>query len=65
MAKVLLLNGIPNAHGCTATALEEMVKTFQEEGITAELIHIGNKISVDASRADAVKNLENVYLMIL
>ena len=43
MAKVLLLNGSPNAHGCTATALEEMVKTFQEEGITAELIHIGNK----------------------
>ena len=43
MAKVLLLNGSPNAHGCTATALEEMVKTFLEEGITAELIHIGNK----------------------
>lgn len=43
MAKVLLLNGSPNTHGCTATALEEMVKTFQEEGITTELIHIGNK----------------------
>ena len=43
MAKVLLLNGSPNLHGCTATALEEMVKTFQEEGMKTELIHIGNK----------------------
>ncbi len=43
MAKVLLLNGSPNLHGCTATALEEMVKTFQEEDIKTELIHIGNK----------------------
>ncbi len=43
MAKVLLLNGSPNLHGCTATALEEMVKTFQEEGMKTELIHVGNK----------------------
>ena len=43
MAKVLLLNGSPNLHGCTATALEEMVKTFQEEGMKIELIHVGNK----------------------
>ncbi len=43
MGKVLLLNGSPNLHGCTATALEEMVKTFQEEGMKTELIHIGNK----------------------
>ena len=43
MAKVLLLNGSPRAHGCTATALEEMIKTFEEEGIETELIQIGNK----------------------
>ena len=40
---VLLLNGSPHPHGCTAAALEEMQRTFAAEGISAELIHIGNK----------------------
>ena len=31
MAKVLLLNGSPRVHGCTATALEEMEKTLRLE----------------------------------
>lgn len=43
MAKVLLLNGSPKADGCTATALDEMVKIFKEEGIETEVIHVGNK----------------------
>ena len=43
MAKVILLNGSPKAGGCTATALNEMVKTFHEEGVETELIHVGNK----------------------
>jgi len=43
MAKVLLLNGSPRANGCTATALQEMIKTFEAEGIETELIQIGNK----------------------
>ncbi len=43
MAKVLLLNGSPHANGCTATALEEMVKVFAEEGIETEIIQVGNK----------------------
>lgn len=43
MAKVILLNGSPNAKGCTATALSEMIKIFDEEGIETELIQIGNK----------------------
>ena len=43
MAKVLLLNGSPHARGCTATALDEMVKTFKKEGVETELIHVGNK----------------------
>lgn len=33
MSKVLLLNGSPHVHGCTATALEEMIKVFEEEGV--------------------------------
>ena len=43
MAKVLLLNGSPHAKGCTATALEEMIRVFQAEGLETELIHVGNQ----------------------
>ena len=43
MSNVLLLNGSPHIHGCTVTALEEMMKTFREEGVETELVHIGNK----------------------
>lgn len=41
--KVLLLNGSPHAHGNTAIALDEMVKTFRNEGIDTEIVHVGNK----------------------
>ena len=43
MAKVILINGSPCADQCTATALDEMVKVFNEEGVETEVIHIGNK----------------------
>ena len=43
MSKVILLNGSPRADGCTATALNEMVKVFNEEGIETEVIQIGSK----------------------
>ena len=43
MPSVLLLNGSPHEHGCTATALEEMVRIFKEEGIKTELIQVGKK----------------------
>lgn len=41
--KVLLINGSPHAKGCTYTALAEVEKTLNAEGIETELIHIGNK----------------------
>ena len=41
--KVLLINGSPKANGNTALALSEMAKVFEEQGIEAELIHVGNK----------------------
>lgn len=41
--KVLMINGSPNANGNTATALHEMEKTFLEEGVEVELVHVGNK----------------------
>ncbi len=43
MAKVLLLNGSPHPGGCTATALEEMIRVFENEGIETELIQVGGK----------------------
>ena len=41
--KVLLINGSPKANGNTALALAEMAQVFQQEGIEAETIHIGNR----------------------
>ena len=40
--KVLLLNGSPHKKGCTFVALNEMVKVFEEKGIEAELVQVGN-----------------------
>jgi multimeric flavodoxin WrbA len=41
--KVLLINGSPNARGCTFTALEEVAKTLNKEDIKTEIIHVGNR----------------------
>ena len=43
MAKVLLLNGSPHPHGCTAAALAEMIAVFSAEGIETELIQVGSR----------------------
>ena len=44
--KVLLVNGSPHKDGSTNRALQEIAKTLQEEGIGAEIYHIGmNPIS--------------------
>lgn len=39
--KVLLVNGSPHKEGCTFTALNEMVKIFNQEGIETEIYQIG------------------------
>lgn len=41
--KVLLINGSPHAKGSTYTALHEMEKVFEENGIEVEMLHIGNQ----------------------
>ncbi|MBP5254699.1 MAG: flavodoxin family protein [Lachnospiraceae bacterium] len=43
MAKILLLNGSPHSNGCTAAALEEMVRVFEAEHVETELVQVGNK----------------------
>ncbi|MBQ4347400.1 MAG: flavodoxin family protein [Firmicutes bacterium] len=41
--KVLLINGSPHKEGCTFTALSEISKTLEAEGITTEIVWIENK----------------------
>ena len=41
--KVLLINGSPREQGNTYTALCEVAKTLQEEGVETEIISIGKK----------------------
>ena len=41
--KVLLINGSPRAKGCTFTALSEVAKALEENGIETEIAQIGNK----------------------
>lgn len=41
--KVLLVNGSPNQYGCTYTALSEITKTLNEEGIDTDFYWIGKK----------------------
>ncbi len=43
MSKILLLNGSAHQNGCSATALNEMIKVFEEEGVDTELIRVGIK----------------------
>ena len=41
--KVLMINGSPNANGCTFTALSEVSKILNENGIATNIIQLGNK----------------------
>ncbi len=41
--KVILVNGSPNKNGCTYTALEEVSKTLNAEGIDTDIFQIGKK----------------------
>lgn len=40
--KVLLINGSPKENGCTYTALREIEKTLQQEGLETEIAQIGS-----------------------
>ena len=41
--KVLLINGSPKKAGCTFTALNEVAKSLNEEGIETEIFQVGVK----------------------
>ena len=40
--KVLIINGSPRKNGNTSTALKEMVRVFDAEGVETEILQIGN-----------------------
>ena len=40
---VLVINGSPKANGCTATALDEVIRTLNQEGIETTLLQIGKE----------------------
>lgn len=42
--KVLLINGSPHPKGCTWRALDEVMRTLNEEGIETKLIQVGNQV---------------------
>lgn len=39
--KVLLINGSPNEHGCTYTALSEVASTLNKENVETEMLYLG------------------------
>ena len=41
--KVLLINGSPHKEGCTFTALNEVAKTLEKNGIETEILYLGVK----------------------
>lgn len=41
--KVLLINGSPNEHGCTYTALAEVADTLHKHDIATEILYLGRK----------------------
>ena len=41
--KVLIINGSPHINGCTSTALSEVEKVLNDEGIDTETLNIGMK----------------------
>ena len=41
MSKVLLINGSPNERGCTYTALHEVEKSLNKNGVETEILYLG------------------------
>ena len=62
--KVLMINGSPHKEGNTATALQEMKKVFEQEGVEAEIVNIGNDAIRGCVACEPVVSLVNVYIMI-
>ena len=56
--KVLMLNGSPNKQGCTFTALSEIAKELENQGIESEIINLGNGEIRDCIGCKACRKLD-------
>ena len=56
--KVLMLNGSRRDNGCTFTALSEVGKVLNEEGIDYEIVHVG-KESLNGNINELVKEIHD------
>ena len=45
--KILLINGSPNEHGCTDTALQEISSTLNKNGVGSEILWLGKQAMQD------------------
>ncbi len=61
--KVILVNGSPHAKGCTYTALNEVAKVLQKNGIETEIMHLAQSRYRDALPAANVLRQENALSM--
>lgn len=60
--KVILVNGSPHNDGCVYTALSEVAKTLNTEGIDTEFFHIGNKPISGCIACNKCADLKNCSL---
>ena len=63
--KVLLINGSSRKDGCTGTALKEVERALQEEGIETEIFFIGNAPMSDCIACRKCKKQVSVFSMTL
>lgn len=47
MSKILFINGSPNDNGCTSTAMDEVIRVLNENGIETEKLWLGKKAMPD------------------
>lgn len=47
MSKVLFINGSPNENGCISTAMDEVIRVLNENGVETEKIWLGKKAMPD------------------
>ena len=55
--KVLLVNGSPHKNGCTFTALSEVAKALEQDGVETEIFHIGTKAVHGCTACGACRKL--------
>lgn len=59
--KVILVNGSPRGKGCTYTALREVEKALNANGVETEIFHIGNKPIIGCTACGGCKDGQCVF----